>query len=52
MSELRYLLTMICILLIIPCMIIAYFYTFDTDYLILAFCGFMYGDIIDIRYKK
>lgn len=52
MSELRYLISIYVAMVLIAWFAIAFICTVEFDYLILAFCALIYGEIIDLKYKK
>lgn len=52
MSEFKYVISMLCTMVMIVCFTIIFICTVEFDYLILAFCALIYGEIIYLEYKK
>jgi hypothetical protein len=51
MSEFKYMFSISVVMVVLVCYTIAYFYTNEFNYLIVAFCALIYGEIIDIKHK-
>lgn len=52
MSEFKYMISMLCAMVMIAWFTIAFICTVEFNYLILAFCALIYGEIINLKYKK
>lgn len=52
MSEFKYIISMLCVMVMIVCFTILFICTVEFEYLILAFCALIYGEIIDLKHKK
>lgn len=52
MSEFRYMISILFAMVMIAWFAIAFICTADFTYVILAFCALIYGEIIDLKYKK